>query len=58
MINEELKKIAIERLAECQKNDDTESAHWDADDILRDLLVKLGYSEVIAQYDLVGKWYS
>ncbi len=58
MIDEELQKEAIDKLIKCQQNHDTESAHWKADEVLCDLLRKLGYYGVVAIYDLVGKWYS
>lgn len=37
---------------------DTESDHGDADDLLCELLVELGYEEVIAAYKKIHKWYS
>lgn len=49
---------AIEKLKHCQKSGDTECAHSDADDVLCELLVSLGYEDVIAEYALVDKWYA
>jgi hypothetical protein len=41
-----------------QKNDDTESAHANADRVLCDLLTELGYGDVVAEYDKVNKWFA
>jgi hypothetical protein len=38
--------------------EDTESAHIKADDLLCDLLTELGYGELIARYEAIGKWYA
>lgn len=51
------KEEALAKLAECQKNDDTEIAH-SAADVLCDLLKTLGYGDVVAEYDKVDKWFS
>ena len=40
------------------KNDDTESAHANADRVLCDLLTELGYGDVVAEYDKVNKWFA
>jgi hypothetical protein len=37
---------------------DTERDHWDADDILCDLLRALGYDDVVEAWDKIDKWYS
>jgi len=52
------KDEAIERLQECQWNGDTEAAHGKADDVLCDLLLSLGYKDVVEEWDKVDKWYS
>ena len=52
------KEEAMAKLAECQKNDDTETAHSDADDVLCALLDELGYGDVVAEYNKVSKWFS
>ena len=49
---------AMTKLAECQKNDDTEAAHAAADDVLCELLDELGYSDVVAEYHKVHKWFA
>lgn len=50
------KEEALAKLAECQKNDDSEMAHSDADDALCALLDELGYGDVVAEYHKVHKW--
>jgi hypothetical protein len=52
------KEEALAKLAECQKSNDTEVAHSDADDVLCDLLDELGYGDVVAEYHKVSKWFS
>ena len=52
-------KNAIRRLKRQQSEDiDTEIAHGVADDILCEFLVSLSYEDVVAEYNLVGKWYA
>jgi pantoate kinase len=53
-----IKEEAIAKLVECQKNDDTEIAHSDADDVLCELLNELGYGDVVAEYQKVFRWFA
>lgn len=52
------KEEALAKLLECQKNDDTEMAHSDADDVLCVLLNEFGYGDVVAEYHKVSKWFA
>jgi len=49
---------AIRAMKECIDNGDTEVAHGNADDLLCNLLVELGYKKVIDVYNEVDKWYA
>ena len=49
---------AIHELREIQEIADIEVAHCLADDILCRLLSSLGYSDVVAEYNKVAKWYA
>jgi hypothetical protein len=49
---------AISELEMCVGNSDYEMAHAAADDVLVDLLTSLGYEDVVAVWDRVGKWYA
>lgn len=49
---------AIEKLKKEQASHDTEIAHVNADDVLRDLLTALGYADVVKEYDEIRKWYA
>ena len=49
---------AIEALCKAKINSDTEEAHMLADDILCDLLVSLGYRDVVVEWRKVDKWYA
>lgn len=48
----------LEALKAAQVNDDTEAAHSDADDVLCDLLISLGYQDVVDEWRAVHKWYA
>jgi hypothetical protein len=47
----------IDQLGEIQEIADIEVAHRLADDILCRLLQSLGYADVVAEYNKVGKWF-
>ena len=49
---------AIEKLRECQQNDDIEAAHIDADAVLIALLDDLGYWDVTEEWSKITKWYA
>lgn len=51
-------KDYISKLKELQTSWDTEVAHGDADDLLCDLLIKLGYKAVVEEYEKIPKWYA
>ena len=48
----------MNQLQEQQQSDDTEKAHGEADNILCNILIELGLSEIVAEYEKVTKWYS
>ncbi len=52
------KEQAIELLKAEQSNVDVEVAHVRADDILCGLLIELGYSDVVEEFEKVRKWYA
>lgn len=52
------KEEAIKKLLEIQKSVDIEIAHGDADDVLCDLLISLGYEDVVIEYNAIEKWYA
>lgn len=54
----ELRGFALEMLVSIQEMDDIEMAHVRADEVLMNLLRALGFSDVVAEYDKVGKWYA
>jgi hypothetical protein len=49
---------AIEKLVECQQNRDTENAHLDADKVLCEMLISLGFKDVVNAWEPVHKWYA
>jgi len=48
----------LDEMQQCINNSDTEEAHIDADRILCNLLVQLGYGDVVDLWYEVEKWYS
>ena len=48
----------MERMKDVGNNGDLEVAHIDADGILCELLIELGYGELIELYNEVDKWYA
>ena len=57
-MNKKLQAKYVALMKEQTKNDDNETAHAEADDLLCRLLQELGYSEVVEVYEKVGKWYA
>ncbi len=51
------KQKAIAELKEQQAHWDQEFAHIRADEILCELLTKIGYEDVVKEYEKIGKWY-
>lgn len=49
---------AIALLQKCVDEDDEENGHMNADNVLCDVLIKLGYKEVVDKWHEVDKWYS
>jgi hypothetical protein len=57
-MNEKLQKEYIEKMNQFLESDDPESAHYNADRLLCELLEKIGYTELVKRYKSVPKWYS
>ena len=57
---EEIKEKYLTKLIEIQSNydGDTECRHIYEDALLCELLIELGYEEIVNQYKETGKWYS
>lgn len=49
---------AIKELKAYQADGDTEAAHGNADEVLCDLLIALGYQDVVNEWRKVDKWYA
>lgn len=49
---------AIYKLRILQEMRDKEIAHWNADDVICELLKSLGYEDVVTEYDVIDKWYA
>jgi len=59
---DELKTItreeAIQELRDLQVGGDTESEHWQADEVLCRVLKSLGETEIVEEWLKVEKWYA
>lgn len=53
-----MRKLSINQLKTCQKMEDREKAHVEADQVLCALLVSLGYEDVVEQFNKCHKWYA
>ena len=49
---------AIEQMKIFAKDIDTETAHRNADKLLCEILIQLGWEKLVKEYDEVGKWYA
>ena len=49
---------AVTQLQTLQHDTDAESAHYEADQVLCNLLEQLGCKEVVTVYNEVPKWYA
>lgn len=56
--NEKLLNESIHKMIEISSDDDEESAHVNADNLLCEVLRKLGFGELVNVYERVHKWYS
>lgn len=56
---DELKRQKIiDKLNEVAKSDDYEMAHSVADGVLCEVLIALGYEDIVEAWNKVGKWYA
>lgn len=56
-MTQEKEQSYINRLTNEIDNRDIEGAHGEADDILCELLIELGYQKVVDEYNNIPKWY-
>lgn len=49
---------AILKLKELQLSGDPESSHYEADNVLCELLVSLGLEHIVKEYVKISKWYA
>jgi len=49
---------ALKALVALQKDDDIEMEHVEADRVLCQLLVTLGYGDVVTEFNRITKWYA
>jgi hypothetical protein len=58
MTREEALKALVDIQQEEKKSKDYEMTHADADSVLCQLLVSLGYGDVVTEYQRIYKWYA
>ncbi len=47
-----------QKLIALQKTSDLEVAHWNADNILLEILLDLGLDDIVEEYEKIDKWYA
>lgn len=58
-LSDQEKNIFLKRLLKETTNDDIEIAHSNADDVLCEILQKIGgFDEILKAYKAVKKWYA
>lgn len=57
-MNEKEQQEYINRLRELQQENDIEYAHSAADNILCEVLEKLGYGSIVKEYSKIDRWYA
>jgi hypothetical protein len=57
-INKKLEEKYVKKLQDNGYKGDTEAIHAEADGILRELLLELGFTKVIEEYDKSDKWFA
>ena len=48
----------IEKLRKLKELDNEEAEHAEADDLLVEILIKLGYKDIVDEYESINKWYA
>ncbi len=56
--HKEFAEIIKQKLIKQQSNRNTETAHSEADEYLCDLLVKLGFEDVVEEYTKLNRWFA
>ena len=56
-MNKKLNEIYLKKMEECT-NYEPEYGHGVADEILCELLIKYGYTELVEKFNKLEKWYS
>lgn len=57
-IKDNLRAELLERLHRIAAGGDTERDHCDADEVLCELLIHLGYKDIVDAWEEVDKWYA
>lgn len=57
-MNEQELNDYIARLVKLRDNEDTETAHVAADNILCEILEELGFTDIVKEYSKIDKWYA
>jgi len=57
-VNEFLKEKYLNKLKEKCSSGDIEINHYNADDVLCELLESLGYNEIVTEFKKLEKWYA
>lgn len=58
MVNKKRSEEVVEKLKGLRLHSDIEDTHIKADKLLCDLLIQLGYKDVVDEFEKLSKWYS
>lgn len=54
----ESRELFLQEMLELQKDDDYEITHIKADQLLCEILIELGYKDIVDAYSGIEKWYA
>lgn len=57
-MTEERKEYFLQKMLELQEGFDYEMEHIVADNLLCQMLIELGYEDIVSEYNKVNKWYA
>jgi len=57
-MTEESRELFLQKMLELQKDDDYEVTHIKADGLLCEMLIELGYKDIVDAYNGINKWYA
>ena len=57
-MTKESRELFLQKMLELQKDEDYEVTHIKADGLLCEMLIELGYKDIVDAYNGINKWYA